>query len=542
MMRNLTTLTLFLLSLIVEPVFAQQKSGNLYDATYVHDIRFAFEQKNWAEQLDSLRINGGGDMLIGKVIIDGTPYEKVGVAYAKSPTYMTGGKRNPWLVKLNYIDKNQNHQGYKAFTISQALRDPSLVREVLGYEIARKYIAAPLANYVNLTINNDNRGVHVNIEAINEEFLKKNFNNTEGAFFKCIPDKYTEVKSDCERIYGALKLQKDVRCLMTNFDMLSKAGWDDLTELTRILNEEPQNISKVLNLDQALWYLAFNTVVVNLNGYSGQFSGNYYLYKDANHQFNFIPTEMNLIFGSLKNITGGSSDLDLNGLISLDPLLHADNPSKPLISQLLKNPDLKKIYYAHIRQILGDWFENDLYRRRAEELQRLIVLYYDQDKTPPYPMADFKRSLLETVGHVTKIPGVVEIMMPRAKFLKKHPDIFVIPPVVSEVTFSNRKKFSNQTVTEFRVKAKVDKFPRRVRLFYRPSGTTGTYTEVAMLDDGKSHDAEAGDKIFGAVINPMGKYSSIEYFIVAENAAAAAFYPTNYIAEKAKMTIEELNK
>lgn len=542
MMRNLTTLTLLLFAFFVTPLRAQQKSGHLYDVSYVHDIRFVFEQKDWTQQLDSLRMNGSDGMLIGKVIIDGTPYEKVGIAYAKSPTYLMAGRRNPWYIKLNYIDKNQNHQGYKAFTISQSLRDPSLVREVLGYEIARKYMAAPLANYINLTINNDNRGVHVNIEAVNEEFLKKNFNNTEGAFFRCVPDKYTEIKSDCEHIYGALKLQKDVRCLMTNYDMVSKAGWDDLLELTRVLNEEPQNITRVLNLDQALWYLAYNTAVVNLNGYSGQYSGNFYLYRDANNQFNLIPTELNLIFGSLKNVNGGASDLDLNGLISLDPMLHADNPNKPLISQLLKNPDLKKIYFAHIRQILGDWFENDLYRRRADELQKLIVLYYDQDKTPPYPMADFKRSLLETVGQVTKIPGVAEIMMPRAKFLKKHPDVLVIPPVVSEVTFSNRKKFSNQSVTEFRIKAKVDKFPRRVRLFYRPMGSSGTYTELPMLDDGKSHDGEAGDKTFGAVVNPMGKYTSIEYFIVAENAAAAAFYPTNYISEKAKMTIEELNK
>ncbi len=539
MMRNFTTLTLLLLSSYVTSLHAQ-KSGNLFDVSYVHDIRFSFEQKNWMEKLDSLRINGE-EMLIGKIIIDGTPYDNVGISYTKSPTYQTAGKRNPWYIKLNYIDKKQNHQGYKTFTISQALRDPSLVREVLGYEMARKYMPAPLANYINLTVNNENRGVHVNIEAINEEFLQKNFNNTEGAFFRCVPDKYTEIKGDCEHVYGALKLQKDVRCMMTNFDMVSKAGWDDLIELTRVLNEDPQNITRVLNLDRTMWFLAFNNVVVNLNGYNGQYSGNYYLYRDANNQFNFIPTELNLIFGSLKS-TSGSSDLDLNGLITLDPMLHADNANKPLIAQLLKNPDLKKIYFAHIKQILGDWFENDLYRRRAEELQGLIVLYYEQDKAPPYPMVDFKRSILETVGSVTKIPGIAELMTQRARFLKKLPDMLVVPPVVSDVNFTNRKKYSNQTVTEFHIKAKVDKFPRRVRLFYRPKESTGTFTEIQMLDDGKSHDVEAGDKIFGAVINPMGKYSGIEYYIIAENAGAAVFYPANYISEKAKMTIEELNK
>ena len=536
-MRNLTTL-IFLCFTAFN--LTAQKTGDLFDASYVHDIRFTFEQKNWMEQLDSLRINGD-NMLLGKVVIDGTTYDKVGITYAQTQTYLTAGKRNPWYIKLNYIDKKQNHQGYKAFTISQALRDPSMVREVLGYEMARKYMPAPLANHVNLTVNGENRGVHVNVEAINEDFLQKNFQTTEGVFFRCVPDTRSEIKGECEHIYGALKPQKDVRCTMVNFDMLSKAGWDDLIELTRVLNEDPNNISRVLNLDRTLWFLAFNNVVVNLNSYYGHYSGNYYLYRDKNNQFNFIPTELNLIFGSIKNTTG-NSDLDLTGLTTLDPMLHIDNTAKPLISQLLKNQDIKKIYFAHVRQILADWFENDLYKRRAEALQKMITPYYEQDKTPPYQVVDFKRSLTETVGSVTKIPGIVELMMARTKYLRKHPDMLVVPPVISEVTFSNRKKFSNQTITEFHIKAKVDKFPRRIRLFYRPTGSTGTYTELPMLDDGKSHDVEAGDKIFGAAINPMGKFTAIEYYIIAENAAAATFYPTNYIAGKAKMTIEELNK
>jgi CotH kinase protein len=542
-MRNFTTLFLIVF-LTIHHLAAQmpaQKTGDLFDMTYVHDVRLAFNAVNWASQLDSLHINGSEEMLIGKVTIDGTTYDKVGIAYAKSPTYMTAGKRNPWSIKLNYIDKKQSHNGYKAFSISQALRDPSMVREVLGYEMAHKYVAAPRANYTNLSINNENRGVHVSIEAMNEDFLQKNFGYTEGSFFRCVPDTRSEMKGDCERSFGALKHQKEPRCMILNYDKLSKEGWDDLIELTRVLNDDPQNIGKILDIDRTLWFLAFNNVVANLNGYNGQYSGNYYLYRDRNGLFNFIPTEMNLIFGSMK-ATGAGSDLDFAGMVSLDPLLHSQDANKPLISQLLKNQDFKRIYFAHIRQILGDWFENGLYQRRAEELQRLMILHYEQDKTPPYPMADFKRSLTETVGNVTKIPGVVELMTQRTRFLRKHSDILTLPPIVSEVMLSNRKKYSKETVSEFRVKAKVDKFPRRVRLYYRACSSTESFTELAMLDDGKNHDAEAGDKIFGAVINPQGKFDCIEYYILAENAGATSFYPANYMTERGKATLAELNK
>jgi CotH kinase protein len=467
----------------------------------------------------------------------------VGIAYAKNPTYMTAGRRNPWTIRLNYIDKKQNHGGHLSFNISQALRDPSMVREVLGYEIARKYMPSPNSGFINLNVEGENRGIHVGIEAMDESFLAKNFAYTEGAFFRCVPDTRNEigVKGECEMVYGALKPQKDVRCMMMNFEMLSKNGWDDLIELTQTLNNDAANVYKLLNIDRTLWFLAYNNVLVNLNSYNGQYSGNYFMYKDKSGQFSFIPTELNLIFGSMKN-TDGRSDLDLNGLASLDPLLYLNSVDKPLIAQLLKNQDFKKIYFSHVKQILADWFESGTYKTRAETLQKMITPYFDEDKLPPYQPTEFKRSLNETVGTVTKIPGIVELMTLRAKFLKKHPDMLLLPPQISEISVSNRKKMSTQTITEFHVKAKVDRFPRRVRIFYRPMGSTVAFAEAQMYDDGNNHDALAGDKIFGLAIKPQGKYDALEYYILAENAGAVTFEPSNYIAERRKVTLAELNK
>lgn len=542
-MKKITTLIATALLLLSFHAAAQQ-SGDLYDGSYVHDIRITFDQPNWMDLLDSNRVNGD-EMLIGKVQIDGTTYENVGISYAKNGTHQLAGKRNPWLLKLNLIDKKQNHQGYKTLSISQALRDPSLVREVLGYEMARRYMPAPRADYVNLTVNGTNKGVYVNIEGVDETFVQKNFTGTEGgisAAFRCVPDTRATAQSDCDNTnYGALKYEKNAKCYLRNFDMLSKEGWDDLIELTRVLNNEPQNAGKILNIDRTLWFLAFNNVVANLNSYEGQFSGNYYLVRDASGRFNFIPTELNLAFGGYKN-TNGQSDLDFDGLVNLDPLLHLNNASKPLIGVLLNNPDNRKIYFSHIRQILTDWFENNAYQTRALALQTLITSYYINSQEKPYDLADFQRSLAETVGKVTKIPGIVELMSKRAKYLKKHPDLLNIPPQISGINFSNRQKFTTKSVGEFHVKAKIDNFPRRVRLMYRPVGSTDTFTEQSMFDDGKNHDGEAGDKVFGTVVKPEGKFDAIEFYIIAENAGAAVFEPSNYINERRKISLAELNK
>ena len=539
-MKKITTLFIAFLLTFSAHLVAQTK-GDFYDAAAIHDMKITFSQQNWAFLLDSNRVNGD-DMLVGRVTIDGLTYENVGISYVKSPSYQTAAVRNPWLLRLNLIDKKQNHQGYKTLMISQALRDPSLVREVLSYEIMRRYIPSQRANYVNMTVNNENKGVYVNVEAIDEPFLQRNFNYTEGSLFRCVPDVRATPLPDCGAMnYGSLRYEANAKCYLRNFDLLSKDGWDDLIDMTRVLEKEPENLGKAINIDRALWFLALQNVLVNLNSYQGQFSVNYYLYRDGNGQFNFMPTEMNFAFGGFKNATNGSSDLDFDGLVALDPMLQVTNTAKPLIAQLLKNQDFKKVYIAHIRQILADWFDNDAYKTRAETLQRLVAKAYDAASEKPYEVVDFQRSLLETVGKITKIPGVVELMSKRAKFLKKYPDMLNVPPKVSDVNFSNRQRFAAKTVTEFHIKVKVDNFPRRVRLFYRPVGITTAFTEVQMLDDGKSHDAEAGDKIFGTAVMPKG-FEAIEYYILAESAGGATFEPATYFNQLRKISLTELNK
>ena len=94
--------------------------------------------------------------------------------------------------------------------------------------------------------------------------------------------------------------------------MGSGEGWTDLQELTKVLNTDPGKIDRILDVDNALWMLALNNVMVNLSSYSGNHSINYYLYKDGNGRFQVVPWDLNLAFGSYKN-TGSGSDLELKG-------------------------------------------------------------------------------------------------------------------------------------------------------------------------------------------------------------------------------------
>ncbi|WP_282780905.1 CotH kinase family protein [Phaeodactylibacter xiamenensis] len=535
--------TLILLSLFCfgayTTLWAQDDASGFYDTGTIQEIKIRFEQENWRYVLDSLRFNGDG-LLFGSVEINGQKFDDIGVRYRESRSFQPGNKRNSLYLKLNYIDKEQNYQGRGTVKLSSALRDPSMVREVFGYEIARRYMPAPLANYARVMVNGEYYGLFVNVEPIDDAFLKRNYGTDEGTFIRCAPNLVENEPAGCKAdVFGSLQFDESAKCYLHNFQLLSESGWDDLIELTYLLNKKPDEVHRVLNVDQALWMLAYNNVLANLSSYTGRYSENYYLYRDDQGRFNPIVFDLNLCFGSYKN-TGVGSDLKLKDLQEMDPLLHVNNADKPLISQLLKDEHYRKMYLDHIRTIVNEVFRKDQYLERVKELQALIREDFEADKNRYYSMEDFDNSLTETIGKRSRIPGLQELMTPRTDFLKQDVVLAVIPPMVSDVTVSSREQFSAERVTEFKIQAKVEKFPTEVALFYRHDAAQ-PFKRVDMADDGRHNDGEAGDGVFGAVVNPEGGATAIQYYIYAENARAANFSPSRYMFEQHTATLEELN-
>lgn len=513
----------------------------LFDKKTVGEIRLTLPSADWVNVLDSLRIYGT-DAMPGSVVIDGLRYDGVSVRFRGDKSYAKGLKRNPFSIKLNTTSPAQNHQGYASLKLSAAVRDPSMAREMLFHEIASKYMPASQAAYTKLFVNEEYIGVFVNVESIDKQFFDTNYGNARGAAFKAgVDNKPENTPTTCKQnIFGSLEYEDNLDCYKGNFEMDSKgAGWTELQEMTRKLAQEPANVGQVLDVDRALWMLALNNVMVNLNSYSGNYSVNYYLYRDGNNRFQPVHWDLNLAFGSYKN-TGSGSDLNLRALQTLDPLLHADNLYKPLISQLLKDPLNKKIYLAHIRQINEENFLNGAYEKRAQELRGMIVVPFNDDKNKTYSYDDFQSSLNETVGKKSKIPGLTELMDKRSRFLKTHPELTKLPPAVSEVVVKGRGKFENQKLNAFHISARADKYPLRMYLYYRFSDQDA-YTMVAMSEE-NAPGLAAGVKSFSTQVEAKSMESVLDYYILAENVGAAGFMPVNYTKQPYKIKLSELNK
>ena len=528
-----------LCGLLIGSVAHAQDTDDFYSTEKVREIAVAFSQDNWKDQLDSLRLMGD-DLLLASVTIDGKTYPYAGVRYRARKGFTPGEPRNGMHIELDYFDNDQQHMGYRTIVLSEALRDPSMVREVLGYEIARDYMPAPRANYAQLTLGGQPAGVYVNVEAVDEVFLEKHFGSAEGAFFRARDyTRYNDVPGDCQKgAQGALLNESNAACYFANYEKRSEGGWKELMELTRILNQSPDDLEKVLDVDRTLWWLAFNATTASLNSYTGRYAENFYLYQDRFGRFVPIVGDLNLAFGSYKNINTGRP-LNLKALQSLDPMLHVDNKDRPLVKALLSNDEYRKIYLDHIRTIVDDHFRNGEYADRAEELQRSIQVAYIADKDKPYEFDEFKSSLDKTIGSRSKIPGIRELMGKRERFLRKHPALRTIPPVVSSVDVLRRARFSNSSVDKFNVTAIIEKRPTRVKLYYRYADDQD-WQWMYMYDDGKHNDGEANDDKYGAVVEAVG--SDIEYFVQAENNGGMTYEPRNYPQERYTANLDELNQ
>lgn len=513
---------------------------DFFNIDKIQQIHITFEQDDWRYLLDSLRYNGD-EFLPATVSINDKKLEGVGVRYREGRAFTPAAKRNGLYLQLDLNKAGQNYQGYASVDLSDGVRDPSMLREVLAHEIAQPYLPSPRANFAKVFINEELYGLFSNIEVIGEKFLSRYFPQTDGALFAATPNYIEPAPESCRsKLYASLQVDNSADCYRHNFTAMQGNDWEGLFQLSKTLAEHPENINQYLHVDKVLWMLAFNNVLVNLSSYTGQYSPNFLLYKDERGRYVPVITGFNFAFGSYKN-TGIGSDKGTVEMLQLDPLLHRDEPSKPLISALLSNENYQKQYLAHMRSILTNHFKDDIFAKRVEALQLMILPDLAEDENKYYSLAEIEKSLTETIGTKSKIPGLVDFMSKRASFLENHAAFRILPPAIEQVAVRQRERFSNEQILDFRIRAKVDQYTNKVLLYYRFEGEE-PFSMVQMTDDGSHFDEGAGDGIFGAIIAPPSGKKQLEYYIQAENAKSVSYDPLDYTIHKHKVTLAELNQ
>ena len=516
-----------LLLLAVMPLAAQQDRDDIdiYELDSIREVRIYFEQENWADILDSLKQRGYDQRLLGDVVFAGERYEGAGIRYKGNSSYHNVRKNDhaklPFNIDVNETEKEHKLPGgFDKLKLSNVFRDPSFLREVLSYDIANRYMASPRANFVLLYINDELLGLYNNTESVDDELFERHFDEDDGILFKCDPVRGHKLPPACKKgDKSSLQyLGRDSACYMANYEIKTDYGWKELVELTKILNQKPEKIESVLAVDEALWMLAFNNVLVNLDSYLGRFCHNYYLYRDEAGIFHPIVWDMNLSFGGFR-FAGLGKPLDLEAMQTLSPFVHfkQNNQKRPLITQLLSQPLYRKIYAAHVRTIVDDYFVDSTYLRKAMRIQDMLVPHIKADTNKLYDFEGFKQNLHETTkANKVEIVGISELMEARVAYLKKHPVIGHAQPSIDSLQHL-------YTGDQYIFTAHIEG-ANKAWLFYR-YGDEGPFHKMRMTDDGGKGDEMPEDGLYGAVLEKQEGEDEIQYYLSAVNDKIAALLP-----------------
>jgi hypothetical protein len=510
-MKNL----LFILTLTLYSFLG--KAQSFYDMNTIQTIEINFTETNWDYLMDTATSGFGTNLMAQWVKINGVQFDSVGVRYKGNSTYNAAQVKNPFHITLDAY-KNQNYQGYTDVKLSNVAKDPSFVREVLSYQILRQYMHAPQSNFANVTVNGTLIGLYSSSESISKTFLNTHFYSNDNTFLKCNPP--AGAGPGGTSYPNLVSLGTDSTLYYPAYELKSDHGWEDLINLTDTLKNYTSSVDKILDVDRALWMIAFDNTLVNLDSYIGTFSQNYYLYRDNNRRFDPVLWDFNESFGTF-SMTGTISLPTTTSKQQMTHLLHSGDANWPLVQKLLAVPMYKKMYIAHMRTILSENFASGTYFTTAQNLQTLISPSVTADVNKFFTYAQFISNLTTDVSSgMTNAPGLTNLMGARNTWLTSQTDFTYTHPTITAVAPSTTTPAINDTVT---ITANVvNANTNGVYLGYRYA-IENAFKRIQMYDDGLHNDGAAGDNVYGVDLTVNSSY--MHYYIYAENNNAGMFSP-----------------
>ncbi len=500
-----------------------QPNGNpsLYDASTLRTLYLRFHDTDWYEQLgDFYRTDVD---VPADLIVDGKVYQSVGVRFRGSSSYFTvQNEKKSFNIAVDYGDDRQRLYGYKTLNLLNGHSDPSFLREILYSRIASNYIPAPKANFVKLVINGENWGVYINSQQFNKDFLDEWFGTKGGVRWKVPPGR------DSGLVYNG----DQPSAYQQSYQLKTRAeeapnAWQDLINLCEVLENAPDDqleseLSAILNIDRALWFLALDNVFIDNDGYFSRAS-DYALYQDPKGRFHLLPHDSNETFRFAGG--GGPNSWQTDGQM-LSPVSQENDMMRPVISRLFAIPHLRARYLAHIRTIADEWLDWDVLQPIIAEYQSLVDPEVKVDDKKLYAYEAFATSQIKDQGGGEgggrggrggrATPSFKRFVEERAEYLFNHPEVNKPTPTIVSVS-KPEKPMANQPV---QITAEVDRDVNiSAVILYYADGRLAPFQSVPMSKNGAVYVGEIPDF-------PAGK--KIRYYVEARSAGthgATTFFP-----------------
>jgi len=429
------------------------------------------------------------------------------------------GNTSRWSQKKSFkVSLNSFHPGRKYYDVEKINlngehNDPSVVRSKLNWDIYRSLnIPAPRSNHVQLYINGNYHGLYINVEHIDEEFVKSRFMNNDGNLYKCLwPADLNYLGSDPD-LYKLQAGDRRAYDLKTNEE---EDDYSDLAHFIDVLNNTPIadlpcELEKVFNVYDYLKVIAVQVTTGDWDAYIYN-KNNYYLYHNTSSgRFEYIPYDPDNTFGidwfgvswETRNIYDWSHPGEL----------------RPLYERILQVDKYRDQYSYFTKMLLNEIVEESIFFPYINSLRDQSYPYIINDPYYPldygYTASDFLSSYDQPTGahDVTGLKPFIENRRNASLGQLINNNIY---PVLNYAWHS--PAVIGQDIW-FRVFAEDDDPDLSVQLQVSEDG--GFVYEIEMLDDGQHHDLEAGDGFFGCSAGYFTQAITLEVNIRASDLQA----------------------
>jgi len=289
--------------------------------------------------------------------------------------------RYSFKIDFNYYVGDQSFYGITKLNLNNIFGDASYMREYIAYEALESLDSvASRTTYVELYINDVYFGLYLAVEDVNDDFLYDNYESNDGELYK--PE--MSGGSDLDYIDDSSDSYNGIEP-----DDGSESDNEDIIDFMQAI-ESGENLEEIFNVDGFLKYLAVSTFTVNMDSYQGGMYHNYYLYNDDGY-FEWIPWDLNMAFNGFPAMT----DEEAINLLIDEPVI-GEMSGYPLIETILSDENNMEIYHGYLEELMSNYFGNDNFSNRVDDIYGMIDSYVEEDPTSFYTYDEFVSKVYES--------------------------------------------------------------------------------------------------------------------------------------------------
>ena len=158
--------------------------SRLFDTSRVHTIHIVMD--DWDDFIAECE---NEEYAPCSVVIDGESYTNVGLR-AKGNTSLSsvsamGSDRYSFKLEFDQYDSTKSYYGLDKLSLNNLIQDTTMMKDYLTYRMMDEFgVAAPLCSYVYITVNGEDWGLYLAVEAVEDAFLRRNYGANYGDLYK----------------------------------------------------------------------------------------------------------------------------------------------------------------------------------------------------------------------------------------------------------------------------------------------------------------------------------------------------------------------